>query len=352
MIPAPLPVDESARLESLHRLEVLDTPIEERFERIARMAGKLLGVPMATVSLVDAERQWFKCVHGFDATQTPRSVSFCGYTILEDELMVVSDATRDARFHDSPLVTGDPHVAFYAGCPVHSPDGSRVGALCVMDCKPRRLSQEDRQTLRDLAGLVETELRETILSDVQRRLIRQLDAQTRAALIDPLTRLWRREGVIDLMGATLARVAAGELSMAAIMIDVDRFKTVNDTLGHPAGDEVLRECARRLLSGIRDSDAIGRFGGEEFLVMVTSPESEDAAVRIAERIRQRVAEAPIHIKDRAVPLTVSLGLVHVPAGTQIDQETVIDRADRALLQAKRQGRDRLVCAADPLAMAS
>ncbi|WP_309896027.1 GAF domain-containing protein [Archangium sp.] len=158
MVPPPLPLDERRRLQVLCELGLLDTPPEERFDRIVRTAARLFRVPVALVSLVDAERQWFKAKHGLEALQTPRDVSFCGHAILNAEPLVVLDAKADERFADNPLVTGAPFVRFYAGQPVRGPEGQRVGTLCLIDHVPRRFSEEDRRCLADLAAWVELEL--------------------------------------------------------------------------------------------------------------------------------------------------------------------------------------------------
>jgi phosphoribosyl 1,2-cyclic phosphodiesterase/DNA-binding response OmpR family regulator len=156
-IAAAAPPDEVERLRALHAHGILDTPPEERFDRITRLARRLLDVPAAMVTMVDAERQWFKSRSGFDVTETPRDLAFCSYTIQQDEIFVVPDALADPRFADSPVVTEGPRLRFYAGRPVHV-DGRRVGTLCVVDNRPRQLAEEDRRALDDLAALVEKEL--------------------------------------------------------------------------------------------------------------------------------------------------------------------------------------------------
>jgi PAS domain S-box-containing protein len=153
-----IPPNEVSRLAALHGLKILDTPPEERFDRLTRLARQLVGVPIAVVSLVDTNRQWFKSCQGLDATETPRSISFCGHAILEDQMLVISDALLDARFVDNPLVCGAPHIRFYAGQPLKAADGSRLGTLCVIDSRPHLLTQAERDGLRDLALLVENEL--------------------------------------------------------------------------------------------------------------------------------------------------------------------------------------------------
>ena len=152
------PPDEIQRLAHLHDLGLLDTQAEERFDRITRLAAALLGMPIALVSLVDADRQWFKSTHGLDIKQTPRDISLCGHTILDDAALVIPDTHLDPRFADNPLVTGAPHLRFYAGQPLQTLGGQRVGTLCVADYQPRTLTPTQLALLKDLAGMAESEL--------------------------------------------------------------------------------------------------------------------------------------------------------------------------------------------------
>ena len=156
---APLPANEAQRLTALHALHLLDTPPEERFDRITRLAARILGVPIANVTLIDEDRQFHKSHYGSNTVETPRDDAFCSYTILENKPLIVPDAKTDSRFSDNGLVTGKPFIRFYAGIPVAAPDGSLVGTLCVIDHKPRIPSDEDMQILRDLAKVTENELK-------------------------------------------------------------------------------------------------------------------------------------------------------------------------------------------------
>lgn len=150
---APLPPDEKTRLEYLEALAVLDTAPEPAFERLVKLAAQLTGAPIALVSLVDEHRQWFKAKVGIEESQTPREHAFCAHAILEERVMVVSDATADSRFVENPLVTGEPGIRFYAGAPLRTP-GGRVGTLCVIDTEPRTLSPEQVSALELLAEAV------------------------------------------------------------------------------------------------------------------------------------------------------------------------------------------------------
>ena len=151
---AAIPANESTRLAALYQLLILDTLPEERFDKIAAFAAQEFEVPIAVITLVDAERQWFKAKVGTEECETGRYVSFCAHAILHDDIMVVPDAAADARFVDNPLVTGEPHIRFYAGAPLTLASGLRLGTLCLIDRAPRTLDALDLGilgTLRDLA---------------------------------------------------------------------------------------------------------------------------------------------------------------------------------------------------------
>lgn len=161
MTPAPLPSDEPQRLAALRALLILDTPPEQRFDRIVGFAATEFDMPIALISLVDADRQWFKARTGLQACETARDISFCGHAIVGAALFVIEDACADPRFADNPLVTGEPFVRFYAGAPLQLPSGARVGTLCLMDTRPRTLDGDERAILAVLRDLVVEELLHT-----------------------------------------------------------------------------------------------------------------------------------------------------------------------------------------------
>ena len=181
MVKAPVPADEAQRLQALQDLKILDSPPEERFDRVTRLAAKLFNVPIAYISLVDRDRQWLKSKQGLSVQQTARDVSFYGHAILSDEVFVVPDARADERFSDNPLVTGEPNVRFYAGIPLKTADGHRVGTLCVVDRVPRHFDAPDQSILRDLAEIVEGELKITRLREAA-ELLRETEERMQAVL--------------------------------------------------------------------------------------------------------------------------------------------------------------------------
>ena len=143
------PANEVDRVAALCGLSVLDTPAEERFDRITRIAQQHFRVPIALVSLIDSERQWFKSRQGLEAKETPRDISFCGHAILSEDILCIPNALADPRFADNPLVAGGPNIRFYAGAPLHAPGGARVGTLCIIDDQPRSLSADELSVFRD-----------------------------------------------------------------------------------------------------------------------------------------------------------------------------------------------------------
>ena len=154
----PLPPNEQERLAMLHALDLLDTPAEPVFDRVVRLASRLLGVPMAAFSLIDADRQWFKSSVGLAVRETPREHAFCAHAVAQDDPLVVEDASEDERFRNNPLVTGAPDIRFYAGVPVLSRNGLALGTLCAIDSKPRVLDADERAVLIDLAALIMREV--------------------------------------------------------------------------------------------------------------------------------------------------------------------------------------------------
>lgn len=159
-----IPTDEAQRLAKLRSLQILDTPASARFDRITRLATHLLSVPVALVSLVDQDRQWFKSRVGLDASETSRDISFCGHVVANDAPLLVHDAAADPRFIGNPLVTSDPQIRFYAGYPLRLGPTSPLGAFCVIGFEPRTLDATEARLLEDLADLVVDELRAIELS--------------------------------------------------------------------------------------------------------------------------------------------------------------------------------------------
>jgi len=313
---APLPANEPERLRSLHNLRVLDTPPEERYDRVTRLAKRLFQVPIALVSFVDARRQWFKSRQGLDLTETPREISFCAHAILQEQTLVVPDAHADERFMFSPLVTAHPNIRFYAGRPVKAPDGARVGTLCLMDHGPRALDPEDLRLLDDLGALVEEELRSLELITT-----------------DELTGITNRRGFRSIAGHALALCQRVGRPATLVLFDLDGFKQVNDTLGHAAGDKLLKDFSRHLLDAFRDSDVVARLGGDEFCVLLSGTD-EETAVRPLENLRMRLDEAARAAPDEP-PIRFSAGAATYDPARHPTVEDFLHDADQRMYEVKR-----------------
>ena len=315
--------NESDRLVALQRYDVLDTPPEESFDRITRLAKSALQMPIVLVSLVDADRQWFKSRQGLEAAETPRDISFCTHAIEQDEPLIINNALEDARFRKNPLVTGEPHIRFYIGIPLRTPDGYNIGTLCAIDRKPRKLSSDEISLLRDLARLVIDELE-----------LRQI------ATTDSLTGAQTRRSFHLEVEREIERAKRYNRPAAFVAFDVDHFKTVNDTYGHAAGDKALQSLAAVCNASLRSVDLFARLGGEEFVVLL--PETDRlGAMEVAEKLRNTIAVTPIVCDNQQFNITASFGV------TVFDQEvasvhTLLNRADEALYQAKNAGRNRTV----------
>ncbi|NNE82413.1 MAG: sensor domain-containing diguanylate cyclase [Alphaproteobacteria bacterium] len=315
--------NEADRLAALHRYDILDTPPEESFDRITRLAKSALQMPIVLVSLVDADRQWFKSRQGLDATETPRNISFCTHAIMQDEPLIIPDALDDSRFRQNPLVTGEPYIRFYIGIPLKTPDGYNIGTLCAVDQQPRELSDEQINLLWDLARLVmdELELREIATTDSL------TGAQT------------RRSFQLDVK-REMDRVQRYKRPAAFITFDVDNFKVVNDTYGHAAGDAVLQSLASTCKANLRSVDLFARFGGEEFVILM--PETDrSGAMSAAEKLRNIISDTPVVCGDQQVSVTASFGVtVCDPEDGSV--ESLLMRADEAMYKAKKAGRNRTV----------
>lgn len=315
----PTPSNESARLDTLRALHILDTSPEERFDRLTRLARRLFGVPIALVSLVDAERQWFKSCVGLTASETSRDVSFCAHAILGDEIMMVPDTFADERFYDNPLVTDNPNIRFYAGCPLTVPNGSKLGTLCLIDTKPRGLDEEERELLRDLARMAEQEL-----------------AAVQLATLDDLTLLSNRRGFEALAQHALNVCKRMQKPASLLFFDLNDFKQINDTFGHAEGDHALK----RFADVLRESDVIGRLGGDEFVVLLSDSDcgaTEEVTHRLTQMLDARNAEA-----RRGYDIRYSVGQIQYDPARHGSVAELLAAADAAMYSHKQASKARSV----------
>lgn len=311
--------NEEARLKALRSLDVLDTPPEDRFDRLTRMAKRMFGVPIALVSLVDENRQWFKSCMGLgDASETSRDISFCGHAILGDGVFIVPNALEDERFADNPLVSSDPNIRFYAGCPLVV-NGYKLGTLCVIDAMPRSFGKEDIEALKDLATMVEQEL-----------------AAVQLSTMDELTKLSNRRGFMALARFSLDFCVRQKIPAALIFMDLNKFKPINDKFGHAEGDAALIAFARHMKSTFRDSDLLGRLGGDEFVALLNGTSKQQAEYVIA-RLSYAL-NAYSQEANRGYDISFSHGMVEFNPEKRCAIEELLADGDLLMYEAKNAQR--------------
>lgn len=314
------PQDEETRLNTLKSLDVLDTDPEERFDRLTRMSRRLFGVPIALVSLIDENRQWFKSCVGLDVSETPRDISFCGHAILGSDIFVIPDAAKDERFADNPLVVNEPNIRFYAGCPLKSHNGSKLGTLCIIDREPRNLTEEDLETLRDLASMVEREL-----------------AAVQLATLDELTKISNRRGFLSLAQHTLKLSTRQDIPTSLAFIDLNNFKPINDNYGHAEGDKALIAFTELMKSSFRETDLFARLGGDEFVVLFSNASSKfatEAMNRFSKSLEEFNQKA-----NRGYSISFSYGIVEFDPEKHDSIDALLTEGDTLMYECKKQRKD-------------
>jgi diguanylate cyclase (GGDEF)-like protein len=312
-----IPPNEVARLQTLRSFDILDTPQEERFDRLTRMARRLFDVPIALVSLVDKDRQWFKSRIGLPVSETPRDISFCGHSILGEEVFIIPDASSDERFQDNPLVIDKPNIRFYAGCPLRALNGTQMGTLCIIDDKPRDFSEADLSALTDLAAMAEQEL-----------------PALQLAVLDELTEISNRRGFMTLVGYAICMCVRQKISASLVFFDLDKFKLINDTYGHSEGDRALVTFAKILHKTLRESDLVARIGGDEFAaLLLDTPKASalDVILRLQARLDVYNDKSPHDYQ-----IDFSFGVVDFDPKVHANVEALLADGDALMYECKQR----------------
>lgn len=447
--PYPIPDNEAERIEALSRYDILDTAPEREYDHIAQTAAMLFEAPVALIAFLDGARNWFKAKVGTEVSESPRDISFCAHAIMGDEVMVVPDALKDSRFAESPLVANDPRIRFYAGSPILTRSGHKLGTLCILDVKPRRPWTERETTLlKNLTSMVTDRLELRRHQTIRRAASRMAGATSDAivcsdsfgmitywnAAAETLFGYKRSEAIgqpLDIIiprrmqsahAAGMMRVRHGgkpllkgrtvevvarrrdgtefpvevsisiwrdgaDVAMGAIMrdiserrrteerltnlalydqltglpnrtllqerlqaavalraplvqliLDLDRFKDVNDSLGYRAGDELLKAVAERLSRCVGENDTLARLSADEFAVLLAGGPDTSSAGRTADAILRALAE-PFEVEGCTLHITASIGMVLCPEHCQ-STEDILGNADLALQRAKVDGGNR------------
>ncbi len=363
------PAKEILRLAKLQSYEILDTPPEPAYDDITRLAAHICQMPTALISLIDANRQWFKSKVGFEADESARNIAFCDRTIQQSDTLIVEDTHQSAQFCNNPLVTGVPHIRSYAGTPLITPDGYALGSLCVIDYVPHQLTTKQLQALRALSRQVITQMElarhaqqlEAInaqleqkvkartlklssalqqLLKTQTKLLKREAALRHSALHDPLTGLPNRSYFLQRLAQAIQLAYRQPQHLYAVLfIDLDNFKPVNDTLGHEVGDLLLQHVARQIKSLLRKSDLVARLGGDEFAVLLDDIPDQDHAIVVTQRLQARLKQ-PFVIAKRKVFIGASIGITFSSIGYR-HPEVALRDADSAMYYAKKQSKQQL-----------
>jgi diguanylate cyclase (GGDEF)-like protein len=339
----PVPENEIQRLSSLRALHILDTPPEERFDCITRLAKEFFHVPIVSITLVAEKRQWFKSSIGLPSREGPREISFCAHAMLTRNLFMIPDTLADERFADNPDVLSGPCMRFYAGYPLYALDGSALGAFCIADRQPRELSISEQQVLRALGMWVETKINEAnpltqgeddicaraALEHAERaEMTTILQYQARH---DPLTELPNSLLLRELLDDIIPTTRPGE-SCALLTLDFERFKEINTEFGYSHGNFLLLLISTRLCQLVATSGLLARLNGDRFAILL--PKTDEEKVAAVVRALLKAFEEPFAIAGMQMHIDVCIGAAFAPLhGT--DAEVLFRRAIIAMYEARR-----------------
>ena len=453
---APLPQNEQERLAKLKEYNILDSEPEAVFDNMVQLASYICKTPIAAISLIDSDRQWFKSIVGVNVKETPRDIAFCAHTILQDDTFVIPDALKDERFFDNPLVTEGPEIRFYAGVPLITSNGYHLGTLCVIDTVARELQVEQLDAIKTLADSVTVHLDLRLSHVAIRKYVDKLqisatifdsaneaivvtDADNSFVTVNPafctltgysrdevigqtpkilksgkqnaafykqmwhqlntmgfwngelwnkrkdgeeyaewlsikvvynedgskkmhvalfsdvtqrkqadeiiwkqanydlLTQLPNRQLFNDRLEYEIKMSHRTDLSLALLFIDLDFFKSVNDTMGHEVGDLLLINVAQRISAVVRESDTVARISGDEFTAILPQLESAHNAKRVAIAIVETLSQ-PFDLNGEMVTISASVGISIYPQDAKNSKE-LMQNADKAMYKVKHQGRN-------------
>lgn len=310
MIEAPVPDNDAERLEAMDAAMCAFVPREERFDRITRTVRRLLGVPMALISIVEIDKQWFRSAQGLQDLETPRNISFCGHAVASGKMLIVHDATSDPRFWDNPLVTDAPYIRSYLGIPLTLSPGIRVGTLCALDTRVREFNQQDILGMQDLAAMAEAELRIDSLGATQKQLLGELGKAERRNSMDTATGCWNARAFRELVSLTAADCLMRGSTMALCYVRVRNFDELASR-----GDKVQANLMRQLLAQVLrrrlpQDGALGSLGERDFCALIPGATPLDIEASLAQfTFPQVTLDMPGFHLDMTLDLAYSLAFL-------------------------------------------
>lgn len=331
----PIPANDNERVLCVCQLNQLDTPAEERFDRITRLAERLFRTPVVMMTLIEKERQWFKSARGHLFTETPRSESFCQYTILEDGPLIIPNATVDAKFRSIPAVT-HMGVKFYAGVPVRYNGSHIVGTLCVLDFEERAFPDDDLQALHDLARCVESELKIESFLESEKKLLAEMSQLKRKAATDDVARCWNDEFGKRVLETMLAETKPDSRSgLGILLISLESISEVNAKFGKDVGDLYLREAANRIRMSLPGEASLSRGGAATFRLLYPNLQAHQAETIFGDVLR-RLSDRPFQGGNLSFPMIATGGYALHSGGPRSPKE-LLDLTLRAVARAREKG---------------
>ncbi len=341
-MPSLIPDNEKDRLDSLASYEILDTRPEQEYNDLLEFAAEIFKAPMASISLVDSDRVWFKAHVGYEVDQMPRDFTFCSLTILGSKPLLIQNTRADASNAKMGIVTNAPYVRSYMGIPLISEDGQCIGALSVANTETMKPSKFQKQALAQLANNCMTllELRRTRmqlenqekLTEGYREQIAAMNAEVaNLSRMDELTGLWNKKSLTYELGKELSRSRRTGSTFALLKLNLDNFSKVNDKHGRDYADESLRSLGNLLKDATRDTDVCSRFGGDEFMILMPNTDRAKANL-VANRIKTNLR----NMNGLFEPLTASIGVAVVLAA-QASADDILNLANTSMQNAKQMG---------------
>lgn len=270
-----IPENEERRLAEVYNLNILDSPREVYFENITRILQNIFDVDIVAISIIDSDRQWFKAIRGANLKETPRELSLCAHAILDKNLFIINDTLQDERFHDHPLVTGDPKIRFYAGCPLFTKNGLGIGSLCLINKAPREIDAMQQSILSDFGRFVEDLLNDSVLKSNNKAINKQLEV-IKKDFTDEQNMLLSRESFINYFNHlrhinsnnyhnnTLSKYSNFYLAI----VEITNIQSVNNIKDSKFKNIVLETIIDQIIKNLSGSDIIANYDKDKYLLVI------------------------------------------------------------------------------------
>ncbi|MET0312162.1 MAG: GAF domain-containing protein [Burkholderiaceae bacterium] len=313
MIAPPFLEHEQQRLETMNQAMCAFVPREERFDRVTRLARRLLDVPIALISIVEKDVQWFRSAQGLTEEQTGRDISFCGHALVSSRPLVVPDALQDPRFWDNPLVTGEPGIRSYLGIPLAIATGMRAGTLCAIDTRPRAFTHEDIVAMQDLARIAEAELKLDHMAGTQKQLLVRLTELERRGRLDPVTGCWNVRGLRELLALAVEAARTDGATLGVCYVRVANAAALG--MEGAGGDTLRQLLAQVLRRRLPESGALALIGASDFCAVIPGATPLEVEERLAEFTFPKARlDLPGMKYDLDLELVFGLSLLHEKPG--------------------------------------